>query len=103
MITNPEELKDLYLDTFKFRLCHRKAKPDVEFILNRKKELFKLRLELAKKNKTEDWTMKDLEIALKKLKTGKCRDPEGLIREVFKEDVIGDDLKKVFASDVQQN
>ena len=69
MITNPEELKDLYLETFKFSLRHRKAKPDVELILNRKEELFKLRLELAKKNKTEDWTMKDLEIALKKLKT----------------------------------
>ena len=38
--------------------------------------------------------MKDLEIALKKVKSGKCRDPEGLIRKVFKENVIGDDLKK---------
>ena len=45
LITNPEELKDLYLDTFKFRLRHRKAKPDVELILNRKEELFKLILE----------------------------------------------------------
>ena len=52
LITNPEEIKDLYLETFKFRLRHRKAKPDVEFILNRKEELYKLRLELAKKNKT---------------------------------------------------
>ena len=38
--------------------------------------------------------MKDLEDALKRLKTGKCRDPEGLIREIFKEEVIGDNLKK---------
>ena len=38
--------------------------------------------------------MKDLEEAIKELKTGKCRDPEGFIREVFKEDALGDDLKK---------
>ena len=37
--------------------------------------------------------MADLEDALKDLENGKCRDPEGLIREVFKIDVIGDDLK----------
>ena len=58
LITNPEELKDLYLETLKFRLRQRKS--DVEFILNRKEELFKLRLELAKKNKTEDCTMRQL-------------------------------------------
>ena len=39
LITNPEELKDLYLETFKFRLRHRKAKPDVEFILYRKEDM----------------------------------------------------------------
>ena len=44
LITNPEELKDLYLETFKFRLRHRKAKSDIELMLNRKEELFKLRL-----------------------------------------------------------
>ena len=36
--------------------------------------------------KSPDWTMKDLEKALKRLKTGKCRDPEGLINEIFKND-----------------
>ena len=38
--------------------------------------------------------MEDLEAALKELKAGKCRDPEGLIREIFKDEVLGDDLKK---------
>ena len=38
--------------------------------------------------------MQDLEDALKELKSGKCRDPDGLIREIFKEEVIGRDLKK---------
>ena len=95
LITNPEELKDLYLETFKYRLRHIPVKPGYESLLDKQKELFKLRLEMAKRKKTPDWKMTDLEKALKKLKNGKCRDPEGLIRELFKEEVIGDDLKKI--------
>ena len=38
--------------------------------------------------------MKDLEEVLKNLKEGKCRDPDGLIREIFMEGIIGTDLKK---------
>ena len=38
--------------------------------------------------------MKDLEAVLKSLQTGKCRDPEGMIQDIFKEEVIGDDLKE---------
>ena len=53
-----------------------------------------MRLEIAKKKKTPPWQMNDLEEAIKTLKNGKCRDPEGLIREIFKEDVIGEDLKR---------
>ena len=49
---------------------------------------------LAKIQKTTPWTMIDLEIGLKKLKTGKCRDPEGLNREIFMEGVIDEDMKK---------
>ena len=94
LITNPEELKDLYLNTFKHRLRHRPVQPGYEEVLNIQEELFKMRLELAKTKKTQPWTMTDLENALKQLKTGKCRDPEGLIREIFMEGVIGDDLKK---------
>ena len=60
----------------------------------KQEELFKLRLELAKLKKTKSWKMSDLEDALKSLKNGKCRDPEGLIREIFKEDVLGENLKK---------
>ena len=38
--------------------------------------------------------MEQLELVLKNLKTGKCRDPDGIIREVFKEEVFGEDLKR---------
>ena len=83
LITNPEELKELYLDTFQYRLRHRPAQPGYETHLQLQEELFKLRLELAKKKKTPPWKMLDLEDALRKLKDGKCRDPDGLIREIF--------------------
>ena len=76
LITNPEELKELYLDTFKFRLRQRPAQPGFESQLKLQKELFDLRLNLAKKRKTPLWKMIDLENALKKLKDGKCRDSE---------------------------
>ena len=38
--------------------------------------------------------MENLEKALSDLKNGRSRDPEGLINEIFKKNVIGDDLKK---------
>jgi hypothetical protein len=94
LITNPEELKKLYLDTFKYRLRHRPVQPGLESLLDDLEELFKERLEMSKNVKTKDWTTEDLEEALMQLKSGKCRDPDGLIRELFKEGVIGEDLKK---------
>ena len=66
----PEELKKLYLETFKYRLRHRPAQPGFESLLEDQEELFKLRLELSKSVKTEEWTMQDLDEALKELKTG---------------------------------
>ena len=93
LITNSEELKKLYLDTYKFRLRHRPIKPGLEDYFKRQEELFKIRLEKAKERKTPPWEMKHLELVLKNLKPGKCRDPDGIIREIFKEEVIGEDLK----------
>ena len=49
LITNPAELKELYLQTFKYRLRHRPPQPGFETLLEDQNELFKLRLELSKK------------------------------------------------------
>ena len=68
LITNPEELKNLYSDTFRFRLRQRPAKPDYETFLQLQEELFKMRLETARRKKTPAWQMKDLEEAIKTLK-----------------------------------
>ena len=40
IITNPEELKELYLETFKFRLRQRPVKPGYEVILDKQEQLF---------------------------------------------------------------
>ena len=53
-----------------------------------------MKLKLASSRPSSPWTMLDLEIALKDLKNNKSRDPEGLVNELFKLNVIGDDLKK---------
>ena len=94
LITNPEDLKDLFVDTFKYRLRHRPVQPGYEELLELQEELFNLRLKLAKEERSPDWTMNDLNMALRNLKSGKCRDQVGLVREIFQKDIIGDDLKK---------
>ena len=52
-----------------------------------------MKLKLAEENSSSPWNMNDLDNALKDLKNNKSRDPEGLINELFKKDVIGQDLK----------
>ena len=57
------------------------------------KYLCEMRLEIAEKNKTPPWTLKELEKVLKYLKSNKSRDPFGLCNELFKENTAGEDLK----------
>ena len=82
------------METFKYRLRHRPAQPGFEKLLNDQKELFDLRLEVAKAEKTKPWVIDDLENAIKSLKSRKCRDPEGIIREIFMDECMGEDLKQ---------
>ena len=86
-------MKQLIAKEYKFRLRTRPARPDFKNSENRKKSIFKLKLKLASGNKSKLWTKSDLEEALRSLKTNRSRDPEGLINEIFKEKVIGSDLK----------
>ena len=52
-----------------------------------------MKLKIAEDNPSKDWNMGDLEKALADLKNNKSRDFEGLLNEIFKENVIGTDLK----------
>jgi hypothetical protein len=60
----------------------------------RKDDIFKLKMKLARSRKSPKWKMKDLEKALADLKNEKSRDFEGYSNEIFKEGVIGHNLKK---------
>ena len=94
LVTNPNELKELYAKEFKERLRKRPTHPDFEAIQKLKDEVFKLKLLKAKEKKTTDWTTSDLNLVLKEIKLGKARDPEGMSREIFHPSRIGENLKE---------
>ena len=52
------------------------------------------KLEQAKQNKSQDWTMIKLEKVLKNIDKNKSRDPYGIKRSLFHIDCIGSDLKQ---------
>ena len=93
IITNHEGLKQLYLQTYVHRLRNRPIKTGFEQLKKMKTELFELRLKSSYQNKSLPWTMNNLDKALKSLKNGKARDPNGLVNEIFKEGVAGKDFK----------
>ena len=94
IITNPDGLKKLYLETFVHRLRHRPIREDLEELKSLKESLFQMRLMLTRKTKSESWNINQLEKVLSSLKGNKARDPHGMINELFKPGVIGQDLKQ---------
>ena len=94
LITDLEEIKSLLEKEYTDRLRVRPVRPDLGDLECRKKEIFELHLRLAEGISTKPWLMKDLERALMNLKIKKSRDHEGYINEIFKEGIIGTDLKK---------
>ena len=93
LITNHSELKKLYLKTYTQRMRNRPMKSDLDYLKGFKDVLFNTRLKLASMKKSEDWTIEDLEKALKALKKDKARDPNGWCNEIFKDGVAGQNLK----------
>ena len=94
VISDPKELKKLLAKEYKERLRTRPTRPDLNELEKRKNNIFKLKLAITESNKSKKWTMSDLDDALGDLKNNKSRDDEGLINEIFKLNVIGEDLKK---------
>ena len=58
-----------------------------------REKLLGIKLNRAAKRNTLDLKMEDLENVLKGLKSNKARDPDGLIRTIFKNSIIGSNLK----------
>ena len=91
-VSDPNGLKKLYLDTFVHRLRQRPSKDDYSDLYELQKGLLDKRLLTTIEDKSLSWTVKDITQVLKSLKNGKCRDPLGLINEIFKPPVAGLDL-----------
>ena len=94
MITNHVGLKKLYMKTYKERLRNRPIKNDFEELKNLKMLLFNLRTKLCKSRNTQPWKMEQLEAAIKTLKKGKARDPNGWVNDIFMNGNAGENLKK---------
>ena len=91
LISDKSLLEKLYLDTYVNRLKPNKMASGLEDLEELKEYLFKLRYENCKAKKSKDWSVDDLEKALKSAKNNKARDAHGHIYEIFK--YGGADLK----------
>ena len=96
LISSQNELICLYMDTYKQRLRHRPIKIEYKYLRILKEELFNRRIDLAMTRKSKPWKIQQLQNVLRKLKTGKSRDPHGLINEIFKPEVSGIDFQMSF-------
>ena len=94
IVTSEKAIEALAVKTYQERLQNRKIKENLNNLKNDKENLCKLRLKMAGRNITPDWTMKQLEVVLKYLKKNKSRDPFGYANDIFHIDVAGDNLKE---------
>ena len=93
VVSGPTEIKNVLSREYKERLRSRPYRPDLKHFMGMKKTIFKMKMKLARSRKSKPWNMSDLERALSDLKKNKSRDFEGFINEIFKKDIIGDNLK----------
>ena len=92
LVTSQEELLTLYKETFIHRLRHRPIREEYSDIFELKMKLCKERLIYSERNKSQSWTEEQFIKILQNLKNNKCRDPHGLVNEIFKLKNIGVDL-----------
>ena len=94
IITNKNELKNLYLKHYCHRMRSRPMKSDMENVKLETEKFFSNILQKTKLNKTPDWTLKELEKVLGSLKLKQSHDMRGYTNELFHTKNIGDDLKE---------
>ena len=92
LVTGKMSLKKLYEETYKERLSHKPIEKGWEEIQLLKEYLFKERLKFSSEQNTDDWDIKQIKKVCTKLKSGKARDRDDLVFELFNPDVCGDDL-----------
>ena len=94
LITSPQLLKNLYLQTYQERLKNRDMKCTLLDIYFLKKELWNSRLKELKTKKTAPWNRIEVRKAIKSLKKNKTTDPNGIINEILMKECAGEDLEE---------
>ena len=94
IITKTSIVKQIVIRKYQQRLRKRPANPEIKELMRIKEENARRVIQIARQVKTTNWSKNDLLIVLKKLKNGKCRDPGGIINEIFKPNLIGSDLQE---------
>ena len=82
-ITNPNNIMTVYRNEFQHRLRKRNKKDELKQYEAIQNSLCKIRLIACQDNCSPDFTLTEVRKAVSELKSGKCVDPMGYIREVF--------------------
>ena len=98
LITSPNLLKNLYLQTYQNRLRNRDMKEELMDAFFLKEELWISRMAELRNLKSVPWSKSQLRKALKSLKKNKTSDPNGMINELFMEECAGEDLEDALLS-----
>ena len=93
LITSEKAIQERVLEVFSERLKPNKMKENIKHMEETTNKLCESRLKATKLNKSEKWTIDDLEEVLKELEKDKSRDALGHANEIFRKDVAGTDLK----------
>ena len=94
IVSGPRDIKNLLAREYKDHLRSRPIRPDLVILQRRRKKIFQMKMKMAQRRQSPEWTMADLDLALSNLKTNKSRDPEGYVNEISKNGVKGEDMKQ---------
>ena len=92
LVSNKESLIKLHEIVYEDRLEYKDIRPEWKDIKDLQNKLFQFRSEASSLVESPDWAVNQVEKICKKLKNGKARDEYGIIYELFKEPLAGQDL-----------
>ena len=96
LVTEPDLIKEMAINAHVVeRLSSRPMTSELTELKNMKEKLCATRLKIAAHKKTRPWSLKDIDVVLKGLKKDKSRDPLSLANEIFRYEIVGDDLKQI--------
>ena len=83
-ITDQANIRNEHKNEFTHRLCTRVMDDQLKVHENMQNQLCKLRLLKSRTRASPDFTVEEVDQAIRELKNGKSVDPTGLVRELFK-------------------